>query len=176
MPSSSVSRRIFLLASSSASSASLSHAHPRTHNRSSHRRTPDLSPSRPCSLLMLAAAEVVVLVVVVVAIVMVVVEESVPPYPPKHKHRDRARIHVRSLVSFRRADNLFLSFSFFLFLSATPVPSERDTARRERGAKGRNSGLCLRGHPGVCNLMSERAEFPGDRNKCCGRVIPPNGG
>lgn len=37
---------------------------------------------------------------------------SVPPYPPKHKHRDRARMHI-STRAFFKADNF-----------VTPVPSE----------------------------------------------------
>lgn len=141
MPSSSVLRRIFLLVSSSASSASLSHAHPRTHNRSSrHRRTPDLSPPRPCSLLMVLAEEVVVvtMVVVVVAMVMVVVEESVPPYPPKHKHRDRVRIqHVLVVSCLSGADNLFLSLPLSFSLARQPPCQQKERRRgvRKKGTR-----------------------------------------
>lgn len=119
-------------------------------------------------------------VVVVVAMVMVVVEESVPPYPPKHKHREhRVRIHVpresRAFPEHRR--NLSLPLGNPRLFSK----GERERKIHARHITGvRKEGIrvcCLRGTPGECNLMPDRSEFPGDRNKCRKRVLaPPNNG
>lgn len=80
---------------------------------------------------------------------------SVPPYPPKHKHRDRARMHVSARV-FLKADNF-----------VTPAPSE---IRDMLCTQTKGIIICILG-AGRWNLMSECFNF-WNKIKCRACYLP----